>query len=95
MATSVVMQASKDITKSKLLNDYDITSCTKESGIVDIYRKFLEDCNSIDTCDAYCILNEGFEKNEALKKLIMAQSIVILDFPKTQEDVSSFSVVCT
>jgi len=85
---SVVMQASKDISNSKLLSNYDITSCTQDSGICDIYKKFLEDCNSIDTCDAYCVLKEGCEKNQDLKKQIANQSVVLLDCPKTAVDVS-------
>lgn len=87
------MQASKDITKQKVLNQHDITSCTKESGICELYGKFLADCNYKDACDAFRILKEEYLKNEELQKLIKQQNFVILDPPKSVLEVIFFKEI--
>ncbi|XP_060565444.1 PCNA-interacting partner-like [Ruditapes philippinarum] len=81
--TSIVLQAVKDITNKKLLSQYDITSCSKDSGICELYDKFLKDCNYLDGCDVYNVLKKEMSKNEELQKLIKEQSFLILDPPKS------------
>lgn len=88
MESSVVMQACKDINNSKLLSDYDITSCSQDSGICDLYKNFLSDCNCIDMCDAFTTVREACSENVAVKDEIKNSTYVVLDCPKSDVDVS-------
>ncbi|XP_053394104.1 PCNA-interacting partner-like [Mercenaria mercenaria] len=81
--TSIVMQASKDISSQKLLSQYDITSCSRDSGICELYDNFLQDCNYKDGCDVFNVLKEEMRKNEDLQRQIKQQNFVILDQPKS------------
>lgn len=91
---SVVLQASKDITNQKLLSNYDITSCTQESGICDLYTQFLEDCNAVDSCDVFDRIKEELQKNELLKRNISKQVFVILDMPKSLVEKKMLELLC-
>ncbi|KAL4226683.1 hypothetical protein ACF0H5_014663 [Mactra antiquata] len=81
--TSVVLQAVKDITNKKLLSNYDVTSCTKDSGICTLYQTFLDDCNYMDSCDIFLALKQECENNEELRRQISETNFMILDSPKS------------
>ena len=95
METSVVLQAEKDINNQKLLSHYDVTSCTQESGICDLYKNFLDDCNYVDTCDVFNKVKQECAKNEALQKEISSQNFLILEAPKTVFEVNSININVT
>ncbi|XP_052776621.1 PCNA-interacting partner-like [Mya arenaria] len=92
--SSIVIQASKDINNSKLLSNYDITSCSQESGICELYRKFMEECNCIDMCDAFKLVKEACEKDESMRKQLLKKTPVILDAPKSEIDRHMLKYLC-
>ncbi|XP_052274325.1 PCNA-interacting partner-like isoform X2 [Dreissena polymorpha] len=91
---SVVIQASKDIVNSKLMSNYDITSCTQESGICDLYKKFLEDSNAVDTCDVFNILKAAIAEKPSLMSQMLKQPLVVLDCPTSDVDRAMLQYFC-
>ena len=85
--SSVVLQAVKDINNQKLLSDYDVTSCTQESGICELYAQFLATCNCVDAGDVYSKLKAEHEGNDEVKADLADQVFLVLDVPKSQIEV--------